>query len=969
MKTAQSPLDKSLLKDIKVEVQKSREQLAALIGSKTPHDDAVQPTNGEVLQEILGALSELSDRITKLSAEKQIMDVLWFPELQLRFGSIDEAHRGTYRWLLHDPDADLAQAALGYSETRFDVSEDSINARKPPVDQATRNNSSNDTAENSGRNTTASSSESMREKLQRQSWREQFAEWLRYKEDFFYISGKAGSGKSTFMKCISQDPMTQQLLEAWTSADGKDLLLIHHFFWNSGTEDQRSIKGLYRSILWQVLRSRPHLTQQIFPTLWQKACKVPIHESDLGLTGLQAAFKNLLSNPQILGQNKMCFFIDGLDECEEDHWRLANDLKRWCSVPGVKLCVSGRPYNEFLAAFATDPTRWLRLHDLTRDDILRVVHDQFASDERFTQARHLSEFQTEYDRLAELIVQKADGVFIWVTLVIRSLLTGIGNYYSLSQLHKRLDAVPAEINSMFNYMMSGIDRLERQAAARTLLVMKTLDTMESPKMWVYVHAVLDSIADRPEYETNLLDGRLQQNLGSKDGTLGCVPMAHRLNGRCRGLVQILYTGRNFPYCHQLQFVHRTFSDFLDEPITVRELEAMAGTFCPYRGVALGLLSAVKHVPEQEWQLPCREYQSTKAFGDTTDRHQHENGFGGPSSMLDLLLDMAAASELTDSCLVTGEIQSLKQMTLEFLTSKGERLERPARSALITWWITASTPNEFETAALCMAAAYGAFEYTKTMIRNQTRDTGASSLLLFSSSAALRSGYRRATSEKVMAMKRFLLEQRASSNFEVRNVCFLQVDTNHAAGSDVRAYLPSPPWTPWAMSLMVISELKFLFQDYTDPKWKPLLELYLEHGADQTVCFVGYQLSKTKQAPQWNRLGFNQIFRNEGDGLYGNIEGPFYADLQTMLEIWGLEVALPAENSLSRRFTASWESLSSWLSALAPVTGQFQRVTSTEVQRWNFLVLKVVSHRKLKELRQSELEEALRQMISQAMKRF
>ncbi|EQB49345.1 hypothetical protein CGLO_11332 [Colletotrichum gloeosporioides Cg-14] len=331
--------------------------------------------------------------------------------------------------------------------------------------------------------------------------------------------------------------------------------------------------------------------------------------------------------------------------------------------------------------------------------------------------------------------------------------------------------------------------------------------------------------------------------------------------------------------------------------------------------------------------------------------------------------MAAASELTDSCLVTGEIQSLKQMTLEFFTSKGTRLERPARSALITWWITASTPNEFETAVLCTAAAYGAFEYTKTMIRKQTRDTGASSLLLFSSSAALRSGYRRATSEKVMAMKRFLLEQRASSNFEVRNVCFLQVDTNHAPGSDVGKYLPSPPWTPWAMSLMVISELKFLFEDYTDPKWKPLLELYLKHGADQTVCFVGYQLSKTKQSPQWNRLGFNQIFRNEGDGMYGNIEGPFYADLQTMLEIWGLEVALPLETSLSRRLTAPWESISSWLSALAPITGQFQRVTSTEVQRWNFLVLKVVSHRKLKDLRQFELEEALRQMISQAKKRF
>lgn len=52
---------------------------------------------------------------------------------------------------------------------------------------------------------------------------DRFVDWLRCGNGIFHISGKAGSGKSTLMKFLSQHHRTQQELAKWA---GRDLLLL-----------------------------------------------------------------------------------------------------------------------------------------------------------------------------------------------------------------------------------------------------------------------------------------------------------------------------------------------------------------------------------------------------------------------------------------------------------------------------------------------------------------------------------------------------------------------------------------------------------------------------------------------------------------------------------------------------------------------------------------------------------------------
>ena len=67
--------------------------------------------------------------------------------------------------------------------------------------------------------------------------------WLRGSDGLYWISGKAGSGKSTFMKWLFYEDRTRNLLKSW--AGDKDLLITKYFFWSPGTALQTSLSGLF----------------------------------------------------------------------------------------------------------------------------------------------------------------------------------------------------------------------------------------------------------------------------------------------------------------------------------------------------------------------------------------------------------------------------------------------------------------------------------------------------------------------------------------------------------------------------------------------------------------------------------------------------------------------------------------------------------------------------------------------------
>lgn len=250
---------------------------------------------------------------------------------------------------------------------------------------------------------------------------EYFISFLRKDNGVFFASGKAGSGKSTLMKFLGHHSRVREELEPWSG--DKKLVFVTLFFWNSGDKLQTSLEGFYRSLLFETLRQCPELVETVFPDDWGSHQADDLVVSQYRLPELITAVRNLTTMTSF-PKHRFCIFVDGLDEYEGDsleHFNLARALKAWTTSKDVKFVCAARPHIEFLDT-STDPLRTLQLHELTREDIRHYVNQQLA--------KELIESESdgplnEYRDLTDSIVSMADGVFLWVRLVTRSVLEGI----------------------------------------------------------------------------------------------------------------------------------------------------------------------------------------------------------------------------------------------------------------------------------------------------------------------------------------------------------------------------------------------------------------------------------------------------------------------------------------------------------------------------------------------------------------
>lgn len=66
-----------------------------------------------------------------------------------------------------------------------------------------------------------------------------FAKWLRSNQSFYWINGKAGSGKSSLMSFIEGDRRTRDYLQDWSG--NSPLHVFSFFFWRPRSQLQKSI--------------------------------------------------------------------------------------------------------------------------------------------------------------------------------------------------------------------------------------------------------------------------------------------------------------------------------------------------------------------------------------------------------------------------------------------------------------------------------------------------------------------------------------------------------------------------------------------------------------------------------------------------------------------------------------------------------------------------------------------------------
>jgi hypothetical protein len=64
------------------------------------------------------------------------------------------------------------------------------------------------------------------------------------------------------------------------------------------------------------------------------------------------------------------------------------------------------------------------------------------------------------------LVEKAQGVFLWVFLVIRSLLRGLSSADDQRELQQRIDELPPDLEAFFRHILSKADKVYQQQTAQ-----------------------------------------------------------------------------------------------------------------------------------------------------------------------------------------------------------------------------------------------------------------------------------------------------------------------------------------------------------------------------------------------------------------------------------------------------------------------------------------------------------------------
>ncbi|KAK8080092.1 hypothetical protein PG997_007910 [Apiospora hydei] len=526
-------------------------------------------------------MDEALNRVKQVS----ILNLVRFPGVHERFDLITDAHQRTFDWLLDDEN-EQPRSNRGSQEVPVN-GEDDIEAK-----------------EISSASTTHPIHRVSNEALVEA--RKSLSSWLQSDGGAFWITGKPGAGKSTLMKYICLHENLNRYLDAW--AAGSELALGKFFFWKPGTAAQKSVQGLLRGLLFSVLERSPGLISTAFPDLWNmaeaSAAAMPV---SLEHRDILRAFQSMLEGSLRTSKYKFVFFIDGLDEFEGRHLELLQELNSWLELypDHVKCCVSSREYSIFRDYLSIHPV--MRLHLLTERDISRSVEHRLSHI-----PGHLRLSSSGMKIIQETVVQKAEGVFLWVSLVLGAVEDGLFSGDSVSELVDRIQHSPTELEALFDQLLESIHPADRRFAFSALSwVLYILSHKEAAGNSAGVPLWGPAASNLNLVELSAIEAT-ENDLWSKQFDVECDwqtfirSSCRKVYGNCKGLLEVrgVLDARKNMLESYVALTHRSVVEFLDTVHARTLMGQYSQEFDPFQATIQEFLAFLKYKtsPTFSWKF-------------------------------------------------------------------------------------------------------------------------------------------------------------------------------------------------------------------------------------------------------------------------------------------------------------------------------------------------------------------------------
>jgi hypothetical protein len=260
----------------------------------------------------------------------------------------------------------------------------------------------------------------------------------------------------------------------------------------------------------------------------------------------------------------LVIFIDGLDELEM-HPKTTISLVEslTSSAHHVKVCVAGGPWVEFDDAYRDMPK--LPMDQFTGNDLATFVRERFRTCRGFEDLRNVH--PVEATELLRDITKKAKGVFIWVKVVVDSLIESITEGCGMKDLQDIVASLPSDIKNLYEALWARTPEPSRNRAAILLRLSNTeFWPLSCTEAWLADEYTLRSF----DVSREELGDIGTSTLDLKTVHLYIKPLLRRkLASRTRGLLEVAFQG--YP-----DFSHRTAHDWVKQPAIQEEVANICG---------------------------------------------------------------------------------------------------------------------------------------------------------------------------------------------------------------------------------------------------------------------------------------------------------------------------------------------------------------------------------------------------------
>ncbi|PLB48790.1 hypothetical protein P170DRAFT_407467 [Aspergillus steynii IBT 23096] len=276
----------------------------------------------------------------------------------------------------------------------------------------------------------------------------EYVRWIA-EHGLLLIRGKPGCGKSTLMRFA----LEKQMDYAATS----ECIVLSFFFHARGTKLQNGIMGLFRSLLLQLLDqddSSQTTFKEICRKRWVTGGKKKLH-MDWNEQELQVNLQKMVL--ECSARREITIFVDAIDGCrDQDRDRVIKffHILKGRAQPRLsrpRICFACRPYPDG----QIDADFYVRLEERNQHDIEIFVEQEL---------RLPDETSEDAEALKNILRSRADGMFLWLVLVIPRVHEMSGKGLSSKSIQSEILQCPRELNGLYEGLLRGIEDHELREA-------------------------------------------------------------------------------------------------------------------------------------------------------------------------------------------------------------------------------------------------------------------------------------------------------------------------------------------------------------------------------------------------------------------------------------------------------------------------------------------------------------------------